>query len=368
MPWSSEPSLAFASQFFATQALAAAVGGDCAKGGRSYSSPAPAQVRGFNTPPTTLAPNPYIGNGTFQTPDIIVLDSSGNSVPIAGSPGNAWNTLLLPNTCYGIQAVVHNDSPVAAENTVVRFWHFPEGVETAGVPIDVQTVTVPANGSIVVASANPFRSGPSGQHECVAASIANPQSRYFNVDPATAAEVMEPTVAYPAGSGHFGSAWRNTNSMVLGAGAWKLPLQTSIALAQPARVKISVAVSKVPTGWQSAEEVTKVRRLQGAGGDVRLPLLLIPPVRSQLPKADLNLKVQVANTHADDKLVCFPTRIEHHTIINPDQKTLVTVSGNVPADANAGDLFLLDVSAHYPGKAGAREIVVNYLEVIYVKR
>jgi len=87
----------------------------------------------------------------------VLLDSSNVPVPIGGAPGGAWDTLLIPNTNYGLQAVVYNDSTIPAAGTVVGFWHFPGGVGTSGALIDQQTVTVPANGSIVVSSASPFQ-------------------------------------------------------------------------------------------------------------------------------------------------------------------------------------------------------------------
>ena len=149
-PWVVQPSLLTAQGF-----LAAVTGPDgliYAIGGENF-EPALNTVEAFTVATPTTAPDPYIGNGTYQSPDIILLDSSLNPVPIGGAPGGVWDTLLQPTTNYGIQAVVYNDSTVAAMDTVVRFWHFPGGVGTAGTQIDVQTVTVPANGSIVVSSA-----------------------------------------------------------------------------------------------------------------------------------------------------------------------------------------------------------------------
>src|SRR5208282_2185989 len=44
----------------------------------------------------------------------VLLDSSNVPVPIGGAPGGAWDTLLIPNTNYGLQAVVYNDSIVVS--------------------------------------------------------------------------------------------------------------------------------------------------------------------------------------------------------------------------------------------------------------
>ena len=176
-----------------------------------------ATVEALTVATTATAPDPYIGNGTYQSPDIILVNQSTNNVvPIGGAPGGAWDTLLIPFSNYTIQCVVYNDANVAAPNTKVRFWHFPGGVGTAGALISEETVAVPPNGSIVVTSSSPFQSGAAGTHECAVVSVANAQSPYFNIDPTIATEVIDPTVPHPAGSGHFGSAWRNTNSVADG--------------------------------------------------------------------------------------------------------------------------------------------------------
>jgi hypothetical protein len=364
-PWTVQPSLLTAQVF-----LAADTGPDgliYAIGGLNFESPALGTVEAFTVATTLAAPDPYIGNGTYQTPDIILLDSSSNPVPIGGAPGGAWDTLLLPDTYYGIQAVVYNDSNVAATNTIVRFWHFPGGVGTAGALIDKQTVTVPANGSVVVTSANPFQSGGPGQHECVAVSVANSASLYFNVDPTTATAVIDPTVPHPAGSGHFGSAWRNTNSIVLHMGhRWTFPFQANLDGVEPVNVKLAVTAAKVPSGWEREGEAARLAKtLAGAGVDLRLPLFLVPELRKHLPAADLGLKIQRGK--GGETGVCSPGRVERHVTVHPGEGTLFTVSGDIPADARPGDIFLVNVAAHYPARSRAKEAIVEYLEVIYVK-
>jgi Kelch motif len=335
-------------------------------GGQSVGTPLNT-VEAFTIATASTAPDPYIGNGTYQTPDIILLDTSGTPVPIGGAPGGAWDTLLQPNTYYGIQAVIYNDSTVAAANTVVRFWHFPGGVGTAGAQIDMETVTVPPNGSVVVSSANPFLSGAAGQHECVAVSVANSASLYFNVDPTTATAVIDPTIAHPAGSGHFGSAWRNTNSVVMGMGIrWKFPFHANLQGTEPARVKVVVTATKVPAGWDRAGEVAKLRKtLEGAGVELRLPLFLVPEIRSHLPAADLDLKIDLREGGGEGD--CSPGAVERYVKVNPGKETLFTVSGTIPNDARKGDIFLVAVAAQYPATSRAKKAIVEYLEVVYVK-
>jgi Kelch motif len=166
-------------------------------------------VEAFTVATRQTAPDPYTGNGTYQSPEVILV---GNPVMVTGEPG-AWGTEVQYNSSYGIQALVYNDSTVAAADTTVRFWRFTGEVGSAGTLIDTQTVTVPANGSVQVTSAKPFQTGAVGQQESVAVSIANPKSPYFSVDPTTAAQVIDPTVAHPPGSFHYGSAWRQTTSV-----------------------------------------------------------------------------------------------------------------------------------------------------------
>jgi hypothetical protein len=365
-PWAAQAALLTAQAF-----LAADTGPDgliYAIGGQNFEAPTLGTVEAFTIATAQTAPDPYIGNGTYQTPDIILLDSSNNPVPIGGAPGGAWDTLLLPNAYYGIQAVVYNDSTVAAANTSVRFWHFPGGVGTAGAQIDMQTVTVPSNGSIVVTSASPFQSGAAGQHECVAVSVANPESLYFSVDPTTATEVIDPTVAHPAGSGHFGSAWRNTNSIVLGSGmGWRLPFPIRLPRLEPVGIKLSVTANHVPVGWERAGKPAELgNALKGACGDLRLPLFLVPELRKDLPAApDLGLKIDVKG--GGDEGVRSSDRVELLATAHPATEIQFTVSGTIPRHARPGDIFLINVAAHYPRSSSGREAVVEYLEVIYVK-
>lgn len=188
-----------------------AIGGGNYSPTGSIGSPS-GSVEAFAVAAPLAAPDPYIGNGSYQSPQIILVGSNSDPVLITGEPG-AWDTEVQYEASYQIQALVYNDSSVAATNTTVRFWHFAGEAGSVGTLIDTQTVTVPANGSVLVTSASPFESGPAGQQECVAVSVANLKSPYFSVDPTTAAQVIDPTVAHPPGSGHYGSAWRHTTSV-----------------------------------------------------------------------------------------------------------------------------------------------------------
>jgi hypothetical protein len=333
-------------------------------GGQNFTEFELGTVEAFTTG-TALTTDPYIGNGTYQSPDIILLDPSNNPVPLGGAPGGAWDTLLVPNTDYGFQAVVYNDSNAPAMNTVVGFWHFPGGVGTSGTLIDQQTVTVPANGSIVVASANPFQSGPPLAHECAVVSLYCPGSPYFDVNPTTAAQVIDPTVPHPAGSGHFGSAWRNTNSYTFGGGMrWLFPFQLS-PLPEPHAVGLAAHAVKVPAGWDRLEEVAEIRRaLEFAGAANRLPLFLVPGLRARLPEADLGLRLHGAGGRGGAN---GGPKARHEIVTRKGEPAAFYLSGTVPQDAQPGDIFLVTVEARYPEAGSKAARVVDYLEVIYVK-
>ena len=188
-------------------ALAADTGPDglvYAIGGASSPSATPlADVEAFTVATPSAAPDPYIGDGTYDSPFIILLDPNGNRVAPNFTGPPTWK----PSLQYRIQAIVYNDSNVAAPNTTVGFWQFAGEAGSAGTLIDKVTVTVPANGSVVVTTPKPF-SVAGSQGEYVAVSIANPESLVFKVNPTTATDVIDPTVANPPGSGRYGSAWR----------------------------------------------------------------------------------------------------------------------------------------------------------------
>ena len=360
-PWTLQPPMLTPQGF-----LAAGTGPDgliYAIGGQNFNSPALGTVEAYTVGTGLTKPDPYIGDGTYQSPDIILLDSSNNPVPIGGRPGGVWDTLLIPNTHYGIKAIVYNDSTVPAANTIVRFWHFPGGVGTVGAQIDVQTVTIPASSSFAVTSANPFKSGGPGEHECVAVSVANPASSYFSTDPTTATAVIDPTAPHPANSDHFGSAWRNTNSISIPRGGiWNFPFRASLGNLEPVRVKISVTANKVAKDWDQAGEAAGLRKaLEVTGADLRMPLFMVPELRAKLPVADLKLAI---NLHGK---ALASGGVEQHVTLEPGIATTFKVSGTVPADAVTGDLFLLNVAAQYPATSRTQEAAVEYLEFIYVK-
>jgi N-acetylneuraminic acid mutarotase len=360
--WTTQDSLLAATGF-----LAGTTGPDgliYALGGQSDLAEPVTTVEAFTTATAQTAPDPYIGNGSYQSPDIILLDATNTPIPIGGAPGGAWDTLLPPNSSFGLQAVVYNDSSVPATGTIVSFWHFPGGVGTAGVLIDSQTVTVPANGSLVVTSASPFQSGPPLAHECAVVAISCPTSPYFSVNPATGTEVIDPTVPHPGDSFHFGSAWRNTNSLLMGAGMGLVfPFGTGRQLRPfPLPVKLGANAVKVPAGWQDQSQVAAIKgALEFTGAASRVPLFLIPELRANLPVADLGLRVY-SKEKPDDT-----TAESNWAAAIAGESGEFYVAGTIPADARPGDIYLLTVQATYPAADRCEERTVEYLEVIHIK-
>jgi N-acetylneuraminic acid mutarotase len=355
----------------ATAFLAAATGPDgliYAIGGQSLEGPQLNTVEAYTIATTSTAPDPYIGNGTYQSPDIIILDSSGNPIPIGGAPGGAWDTLLQPNESYKVQAIIYNDADIPAPNTLVSLWSFPGAVSTAGTKLEeAPAVTVPPNSAYTVSFTTPFQTGPVNAHQCVAITVANAASEYFSQDPTTAPEVIDPTVAHPTGSGHFGSAWRNTNSSVAGArGRIHLIFHPGIPGREPVPVRIIVTTTKVAAGWERTGEPARLTKLlAGSGAVLRLPLFLLPELRAHLPAADLQLEIH--SERAREASHREHGRAELHVTLHPGKgSNEFKVSGAIPHDARPGDIFLVNVAAHYP-RPQRPDAVVEYLEVIYVR-
>jgi hypothetical protein len=286
-----------------------------------------------------VAPDPYLAGG-YQSPDILIFDSTNTLVPLGGMPNGRWDTLLIPNTNYKVSAVVHNDSTTPAVNTVVRFWSIPGGIASNGTLLSVVTATVPANGSVQVDSSVPYRSAPAGEHRCVAVSIYNSQATDATVDPVTASQIPSPS----ADITHSASAWRNTDSMFVFPGKpWHLALQGTVPIDRKVPVRVKVTATLAPSGLETTPAATTIlKTLQEAGARPSLPLFLIPSVRETLPAVDLKIKV-------GDSRRLSPTTAEF------------PISGVVPEDAKAGDRYVVLVSAEYG------EDTVEFLEALYVQ-
>jgi hypothetical protein len=345
-----------------TGRLAAALGSD----GRLYvaggnTTLADNAVTGATEAYTTSSaqPQPYITNGTGHSPDVILTDSSGNTVPVAGLPNG--DTQLAPSTPYALSAHIHNDSGVVAPDTVVRFWSFPGGVGSAGILLSEVAVTI-GLGVTPVNSPVPFTSAPAGQHRCAVVSLADPEAPYINVDATSAVQVPDPTIAQPTGSGHYASAWRNTDSSLVGANIrWHLNFTAETLIKDPVPVKVRVTTARVPADFAQSDLTAELRDdLRVLGATPRTPLFLAPRVRAQLePAHELEIAVSVPKEE--------PERLregEHRQLeTRHEEPAHFTVHGRIPEDAKPGEVFLVDVGAQY--EAGeARNI--GWLQVLYV--
>jgi hypothetical protein len=315
----------------------------------------------------TAQPQPYIGNGTYQSPDIIVTDDSGTIVPPGGAPTGPWDTQLAPNTNYGLSAKIHNDTAVGAPGTVVRFWTFPGGVGSAGTLLSEVVATIGAAGTTTVASPVPFHSGPVGQHQCAVVSLSDAQAPFINVDATSAAQVPDPTIAHPGASGHDASAWRNSDSLLVAAGlVWHVPFTAGTALREPLPIKVEVTAGKVPPPVEEIGEAAKLREdLRVLGATPATPLFLAPRVRSGLKPAH-ELEISVSGPKDRDVFERLAAGEHRELRTSRDEPGHFTVRGRIPDDAKPGQVFLVDVGAHYPEGDGRPARTIRWLQVLYV--
>ena len=160
----------------------------------------------------------------------------------------------------------------------------------------------------------------------------------------------DPTVAHPGGSIHYASAWRNTDSMLVGAGmVWHLPFTAGTVLREPLPLKVEVTAAKVPppASRRSARQPS-CARISGFSGRRRAtPLFLAPRVRSGLEPAH-ELEISVSGPKDREEF----ERLREASIgsCRPaiDEPAHFTVRGRIPDDAKPGEVFLVDVGAHYP--------------------
>jgi hypothetical protein len=230
----------------------------------------------------------------------------------------------------------------------------------------VQSATIPGNGQVIVTSAHPFRSAPPGQHVCAVVSIANAQSAFFSTDPSSAAAVGDPDTGGVANP-HSGTAWRNSDSSwaIIGQ-PWVINLAASVAVAGhvkqpgPVDVQIGVTARQVPVDFANHPDVVALRTaLASVGAQSRAPLYLAPLLREDLPRVDLGVSVRSSKGevhHADRR-----------DAVHPGGTLPFTVSGTLPAGAKPGDVFLVEVAAHYHATKHHEARVVRHLQVLYAK-
>lgn len=299
------------------------------------------------------APQPYI-TGSYQSPDIILLDRFHRPVPLGGGGSD---TLLQANAEYTMQAIIRNSSPTPAPNTMVRFWNLPGGIALDGPLLDVQTVTVP-HGSITLTSSKKFRTGPLGTHACAAVSLANLAA---GVGPdATMPQYIPDPASNP---GHSASAWRNTDAVYLWALApIEIPLEAAWPPGHPPGpdpmhlIHVDVTTERVPADFAQQPAVRAVDALlREAGAASSLPLYLATQLRATLPKVNLGTRVELAKSAPKDVVLAdappkLPAAATGAALKVPSKVTRVPikVTGTIPATAKIGEVYLVTVTAHYP--------------------
>ena len=145
---------------------------------------------------------------------------------------------------------------------------------------------------------------------------------------------------------------------------WNFSFAANLDGIEPARVKLTVTANKVAVDWDRSGEIARIRKVvEGACSDRRLPLFLVPEIRAHLPSAECDLRIHVQKEEGTRSR----NGAEHHVTVRHGESALFEVSGRIPNDARTGDIFLVNVAAHYPAARRRKEAIVEYLEVIYVK-
>ena len=315
-------------------------------------------------PGTAVAlPHPYVTGG-YESPDIILTDLTTNlPVPIGDVPSAPGDTMLRPNTDYGFSVIVHNDSSSPAVNTVVRFWHYQQGLSPVGQFLDVQTVTVPANGAVEVRSAKNFRSAPYTlcyHHACAVVSIYNALSGTCTTDATTWAQVPAPV------SGESCSAWRNTDSMLVYIGQpWRftLGLGEYHPVIGPGPVEIEFQTQYVPVGWNRQKEVVEVNNiLLAAGVKKSQPLYLQPSLASRLEP--INLDIKVLDTQGNELKLAAKNKIQID--YRPEFLPCFSLAGVIPKNAQIGDIILVRTAANFKATQAVANKTIEFLQVLHV--
>lgn len=333
--------------------------------------------------PTFVKPAPYVIGG-FESSDVVLIDPQGHLVPILGNP--IKDTILRPNTDYTMRAIIHNSSPTPAVNTLVRFWEIFGGVSTLGQMLDIQTVTVPGNSSIVVTSQHKFHSGPINTHSCAIVTVYNPQSNTCNVDFPTFNSVWTSWPAFMKEGCPGPMAWRNTDARIIFIGEpWKIDLVAAhpeLHLQEPLRpLEFEVEAVLVPRDWETLPEVVEATQvLNAAGIQAQYPVFLLPKIRDNFKKLDVEIDVKAedvkvealeligAEAKAGGKtatLAHAPTK-QFNLHAKGNKPVPITVTGKLPPNVHDGDTVLVRYSVRYPtteGKPGPR---IQFTEALHV--
>jgi len=280
-------------------------------------------------------------------------------------PNVGYDTEVIAGFPYGFAATVHNDSEyeVSAE---VTFWSIPQGLATLGQYLGTQTVAVPAGGSAIAYSPAPFvNTGGADTHTCAAVSLFVPGSSlcYFNANStSSAADMEDPTVGYPK----CGSAWRNTNSISLFPGApWHLILGLGhIHHFDPvAEISLAVSVQHVPANFAQNDKVLEVVRANRAIYG-KTPPYLIPELRKELPVTELKHEITPISK---GRIAQHKEYGRHIVQFENAHETQFKISGTAPEHAKPGDIYLVQINAHYPKNGRKPARTVSFLQALFIK-
>ncbi|WP_295671235.1 hypothetical protein [uncultured Mucilaginibacter sp.] len=303
--------------------------------------------------------------GDYASPDIILFTpfsttSMGTVVPNVG-----YDTEVIAGLHYGFAAKVHNDSEYEV-SAMVTFWTIPQGLATIGQYLDTQTVAVPAGGSTIVYSSVPFvNAGGADTHTCAAVSLFVPGSSLCNFNAnslSSAADMEDPTVVYPK----CGSAWRNTNSITLFPGApWHLILGLGPIhhFDQAGEISIALSVQHVPANFAQNDKVLEVVRANRAIYG-KTPPYLIPDLRKQLPVTELKHEITPISK---GRIAQHKAHGRHIVQFENAHETQFKISGTLPEYAKPGDIYLVQVNAHYPKNGRKPARTVGFLQALFVK-
>jgi len=302
--------------------------------------------------------------GSYESPDIILFTpfsttSMGTVIPIVGS-----DTQVTAGVNYGFAARVHNASTYEA-STLVTFWAIPQGNALIGEFLDTQVATVPAGGSTIVYSSVPFvNAGGVDHHTCAAVSLYTPgtASNFNPTSSADAVNIPDPD----ANIAESFSAWRNTDTQFISPGGpWHIILGLGpIEHFGPApKVELQVQTQHVAVNFAQNDRVLEIARANRAiYGNA--PIYLIPEVRATLPTVELKHEITLVSK---GKIEQHSDRSRHILNFEHARDTQFKVSGAVPANAKAGDIYLVQITAHYPKTGRIPAKAVGFLEVLVVK-
>ena len=127
---------------------------------------------------------------------------------------------------------------------------------------------------------------------------------------------------------------------------------------------LEINTKHVPATWNQTPVVLGITdTLRAVGAKSNLPLYLLPGIRQGLLTVPVKPKVKAK--HGLD----VKEREPGVWLVKPEKRaetTSLEISGEAPANAAAGDVLLVSVTATYPRIKGRAAQTVEFLEFVYV--